>query len=388
MEFAFRAFVIIACVPILGQPHLDDQGELTVVAPNGIDGVVSVFEPNGRLILREQCSGRTSLELPADFNVSTSIFLSFEAQGILPQCRAVDRDSYLEGLEWSPRVRSAGVFLFAAEARDSRHMKPDWPRESYSLSRSIGRALPSILGISDHSEIEAGFYLTGDVRVVDGHFEWNGAQVSASFEASNLSRPLSYSLSVTPFGSTTYPVHVLPIDVEAGLSDFDFLFATECSTNSEPPEMIGLKLETSDGVESVVALRQPGTTRYRFRSKSQQVKVLGSLFGRWDLMGISSGSYVQLELKCNSLRGSAELPVLKEREGGYLRFPSAWGASPIPGLMYSISSLEGFGEPIDEQFFIEGGGAFVPPGKYQLGFADSSGQLGKVSSEVISVSRE
>jgi hypothetical protein len=346
------------------------------VSTPGLDCSLHLFRMDGTACWVGNCATRAEFTIPEKLLTNLPLVLSMSAIGVLPQSILIDTDSLHDGLKWEPQIQPVGVILVAAEGRDFRDLKIKWPTGSKSMSRTIGRPLTKFLGIDEPPNLEPGFYLTGYIKTLAGPNRPADGILPVELRAATLKRSLSYKLSMTPIGAPNYPVHVFPVPDEDGLNTFEFELAQSAVYQDQYPVFLGLWLKQSDEQDPmVVAVRDEDSPRYTFRAKAKTLTVLGPINKIWDLYGLSSGMFkgIQLQAIGGGLPGQ-KVQVLDDPENVYLRFPDAWGVKSIPGLLYSVQSTKESEIATSPRYFLEGGGAFLPPDEYQLLCSDSAGK--------------
>lgn len=334
------------------------------------EGVLRVHTVGGRLLSAEQTSGEILRLIPNQLLAEGAV-VSFSRPGSLTQSLVLHDAANRAERTWRPQFDQVGVILYLAEGKGSRKMKMKWPPGSRPMSREFGRPVSELLGLNQRNLAHPGFYLTGDIRTIPVAQAKRSDCVSVELSAATLTSPLNYQLTIEDFGAKEYSVFEFPIVEQGGQNDFEFELLGSFEGSAEGPEHLGLELELPNGSRmNVIASRKEGTVNsYLFRAPGKRVVVHGPIFERWDLLGISSAIFEPFELVAES---SAPM---KLKGVSYVSFPESFGLQAIPGVRYSVKQLRSDAgqSPIVSQYFLEGGGAFLPPGEYALVARDSLG---------------
>ena len=336
----------------------------------------SIWDESGGLVDTKIVSSRqVDLDRRA-LSVEGRLLLSFESVGFLPQTRWIEAD--LERVLWEPRLQAARVFLYSAEARGARKRRTHWPEGTVSLGGQLGQPVDSLLGLTDPIPLEAGHYLAGDVRYVDGEQWPEEGILRVSMDAPTLARPVQYTVTPSRWGESRYPVHVFPIPPQQGLHEFQFeLDLGARQARGDGPGALLLLIQSDRlGRELVIATQGPNPSHFRFFSGADEVQVLRSISAPWTLSsGAASPQFVPFDLRAKE-EGWTEIERPAQMKLSppqiYIRFPGGFGVPAIPGARWSLKREAGsISGPT--RFWFEGGSAFLEPGRYTLICTDSDG---------------
>lgn len=368
----------LVLAPAIGQEV--EVGKLNVEFQGIERATVHLFDLTGRIHSETVLERPGSVDIPNSLLEARGAIATFSGRGILPKSRFLESEE-LAGqvaVNWKPRVEYAGVFLYSALGSSNRDRSTNWSEESYSISDQLGRSLGDFLGIESVIVLDKGHYLTGEIRARESE-SWEGAMAWTIMKARGLAFPIVLNLGVTPFGAEKYPIHVFPIPAPRDSRGFAFQVSFDAAVKREKermPELIGLEIELEDrSVESIIAKRREQSSTYEFHCKSDRVKVRKALLDRWDTQGISGGGFRSINLE--SENADSTLPTVAFIDSAYVRFPEDWGVDVIPGVLYSVR--DDVASPSDQSpFFLEGGGATLPIGRYSLACSDSNGTSWRV----------
>lgn len=374
------AAVLISSFGLFLPNWMESQSEecLRIMFP-GIHAKIEVWTAAGELV-HGPVAAVSEYSLPTGLSDKHDLLVSFSAKGFLPQSKWVAYTESEFGPLWTPRIQAARVFLYSAEGRNARRRTTVWPEGTISLSGTTGKGINLLMGIRDAPDLEEGHYLAGEVRYSESR-EWGPGDIPVSLHAPTLGKPLEYLLTLSPFGAEKYPIHVFPIPRERGLVKYHIRYESDHELGDySKPQSIALVLSSQrSGRSVVIATREAANDLYQFFCEGDKVRVMRSLSHPWTTgSGAASPAFQPFEVSASDDSNPGLAAALRVESESFARFPEDWGVPPIPGVSYSVVSLDA-DSPIDGKFWFEGGSLYLQSGSYAVIAADSDGEMHELS---------